>query len=218
MTRLPLVIFPALVGLALAGTAFTALAAQVNLMATLSAAEEVPANDSAGTGMVEATYDSDTNVLNYTVTYDGLTGEATAAHFHGPAAPGEKAPPVVPVEGPLASPISGTATLTEEQEADLLGGQWYFNVHTAQYPDGELRGQVLQSAASGEVSADSSMSSMDMSSSSMAMSSSSADISTSVSVSASASVDPSVSVSLPDPSVSVSASTSVSASVSVSAP
>jgi hypothetical protein len=82
LTRLPLVIFPALVGLALAGTAFTALAAQVNLMATLSAAEEVPANDSAGTGMVEATYDSDTNVLNYTVTYDGLTGEATAAHFH----------------------------------------------------------------------------------------------------------------------------------------
>jgi hypothetical protein len=223
VTRLPLVILPALVGLALAGTAFTALAAQVNLAATLTGTEEVPPNDSTGTGSLQATYDSESNVLNYTVTYSGLTGDPTAAHFHGPADPGENAPPTVPVEGSLASPISGTATLTDAQEAELLAGQWYFNLHTAQYPDGELRGQVLQSAASGEVStlpADSSMSSMDMSSSSMTMSSSSIDVSTSVSVSASASVDPSVSVSVPDPSVSVSASTSVdvSGSVSVSAP
>jgi hypothetical protein len=229
VTRLPLVILPTLVGLALAGTAFTALAAQVNLSAMLTGTEEVPPNDSAGTGSLQATYDSESNVLNYTVTYSGLTGDPTAAHFHGPADPGENAPPTVPVEGSLASPISGTATLTDAQEAELLAGQWYFNLHTAQYPDGELRGQVLQSAASGEVStlpapADSSMSSMDMSSSSMSMSSSSIDVSTSVSVSASASVDPSVSVSVStpsiDPSVSVSASTSVdvSGSVSVSAP
>lgn len=229
MTRLPLLVLPALVGLALAGTAFTALAAQVNLSAMLSGTEEVPANSSPGTGMLEATYDSDSNVLNFTVTYDGLTGEPTAAHFHGPAAPGENAPPAVPVEGSLASPISGTATLTDAQEAELLGGQWYFNVHTAQYPDGELRGQVLQSAASGEVSTlpvdESSSSSMDMSSSSI-------DISTSVSVSASvdpsvsvsASVDPSTSVSVStpsvsiDPSVSVSASVGISTSASVSAP
>lgn len=215
VTRLPLVILPALVGVALAGTAFTVLAAQTSLIATLTGAEEVPANDSPGTGTVEATYDSDSNVLNYTITYSGLTGDATAAHFHGPAAPGENAPPSVPIEGSLASPISGTATLTDAQETELLGGQWYFNVHTAQYPDGEIRGQVLQSAASGEVStlpADSSMSSMDMSSSEMMSSS----------MDMSASVDPSVSVSTPsiDPSVSVSASTSVdvSGSVSVSAP
>ena len=219
MTRLPLVILPTLVGLALAGTAFTALAAQVNLSAMLTGTEEVPPNDSPGTGSLQATYDSESNVLNYTVTYSGLTGDVTAAHFHGPADPGENAPPAVPVEGSLASPISGTATLTDAQEAELLGGQWYFNLHTAQHPDGELRGQVLQSAASGEVStlpapADSSMSSMDMSSSSMSMSSSSIDVSTSVSVSAS--VDPSVSVSVStpsiDPSVSVSASTSVDVS------
>ena len=216
MTRLPLLVLPALVGLALAGTAFTALAAQVNLSAMLTGAEEVPANSSAGTGTVEATYDSDSNVLNYTVTYSGLTGDATAAHFHGPAAPGENAPPAVPVEGSLASPISGTATLTDAQEAELLGGQWYFNVHTAQYPDGELRGQVLQSAASGEVST------LPIDESSSSISSSSLDISTSVSVSAS--VDPSASVSVStssvsiDPSVSTSASVSVSASASVSAP
>ncbi len=216
MTRLPLLVLPALVGLALAGTAFTALAAQVNLSAMLTGTEEVPANTSPGTGTLEATYDSDSNVLNYTVTYSGLTGDATAAHFHGPAAPGENAPPAVPVEGSLASPISGTATLTDAQEAELLGGQWYFNVHTAQYPDGELRGQVLQSAASGEVST------LPIDESSSSISSSSLDISTSVSVSASVDPSASVSVSTPsvsiDPSVSTSASVSVSASASVSAP
>jgi hypothetical protein len=216
VTRLPLLVLPALVGLALAGTAFTALAAQVNLSAMLTGTEEVPANTSPGTGTLEATYDSDSNVLNYTVTYSGLTGDATAAHFHGPAAPGENAPPAVPVEGSLASPISGTATLTDAQEAELLGGQWYFNVHTAQYPDGELRGQVLQSAASGEVST------LPIDESSSSISSSSLDISTSVSVSASVDPSASVSVSTPsvsiDPSVSTSASVSVSASASVSAP
>ncbi len=33
--------------------------------------------------------------------------------------------------------------MTEQQAADLIAGQWYFNIHTAQNPDGELRGQVL---------------------------------------------------------------------------
>jgi hypothetical protein len=222
VNRLPLIVLPALVAAALASTAFTALAAQVTLSAALSGGEEVPPNDSTGTGTVEATYDSDTNVLNYTVTYSGLTGDVTAAHFHGPAAPGENAPPTVPVDVALMSPISGTAMLTDAQESELLGGQWYFNLHTAQYPDGELRGQVLQSAASGEVSTlpadESSMmsSSMDPSSTSIDVSTSvsvSASVDPSVSVSASTSIDPSVSVSV-DPSVSVSASTSISASVS----
>ena len=198
MNRLPLLILPGLVGLALVSTALTALADQVNFGATLSGAEEVPPNDSPGTGTLEVDYDSETNVLNYTVTYSGLTGDPTAAHFHGPAAPGENAPPTVPVEGALASPISGTATLTDSQEAELLGGMWYFNLHTAQYPDGELRGQVLQVGSSGDVStlpADSSMMSSDLSSSLSSSSSSSSELcdvsSSSLSCEVSVSVDPS---------------------------
>ena len=124
------------------------LAEQKTFSATLSAGEEVPPNDSTGTGTVEATFDTETNVFTYTIEYSGLTGEATAAHFHGPAAPGENAAPVVPIEGALASPISGTATLDDTQEADLLAGKWYFNVHTAEYPDGELRGQLLEGGMS----------------------------------------------------------------------
>jgi hypothetical protein len=125
-----------------------ALAEQVKYTATLTAADEVPPTDSTGTGTVDATYDTDTKTFTWTITYDGLTGDATAAHFHGPADPGVNAPPVVPIEPPLASPITGSATLTDTQAADLAAGKWYFNVHTAKYPDGEIRGQVLAGDAS----------------------------------------------------------------------
>ncbi|HTN60584.1 MAG TPA: CHRD domain-containing protein, partial [Devosia sp.] len=120
-----------------------AYAEVVNMSAMLNAASEVPPNDSAGTGTLEATYDTDSKALTWTVTYEGLSGDATAAHFHGPADVGVNAPPVVPIEGPLASPIKGTATLTDDQAKQLQGGMWYFNVHTAAHPDGEIRGQVM---------------------------------------------------------------------------
>ena len=122
--------------------AVPAHAEMLNLTAELSGTAEVPANESAGTGMLEATYDTETMMFTWTVTYEGLTGDATAAHFHGPAAADATAGPVVPIEGDLASPIEGSATLTEEQATQLQDGMWYFNLHTAEYPDGEIRGQV----------------------------------------------------------------------------
>lgn len=102
------------------------------------------ATDSTGSGSLEATYDSETMEFTWTISYEGLTGPANAAHFHGPAAEGEDAPPVVPAEGDLASPIEGSATLTDEQVTQLMDGMWYFNIHTEQYPGGEIRGQVTE--------------------------------------------------------------------------
>ncbi|GLQ56798.1 CHRD domain-containing protein [Devosia nitrariae] len=137
--------FVSAAGVALAALFATgaAQAEVVDLTAELSGAAQVPANDSAGTGTLEGTYDTESMELTWTVTYEGLTGDATAAHFHGPAGPEESAGPVVPIEGDLASPIEGSATLTEEQATDLQAGMWYFNIHTEQYPDGEIRGQVM---------------------------------------------------------------------------
>ena len=111
--------------------------------ANLSGAAETPANDSAATGSVTATLDPATKVFNYTVVYSGLSGPPLAAHFHGPAAPGAGAPPTLPVPAPLASPIKGTATLTDAQVTALTGGLWYFNIHTDAHKPGEVRGQVL---------------------------------------------------------------------------
>jgi hypothetical protein len=111
--------------------------------AKLDAPSEVPANDSAGTGKANLKYDTDTKDLKYTLSYKGLTGDASAAHFHGPADPGANGG----VELPITigkSPIKGEATLTDAQAADLLAGKWYVNVHTAAHPGGEIRGQVTQ--------------------------------------------------------------------------
>lgn len=119
-----------------------ALAGEVKYQAVLSGQSETPPNDSKGTGAVDATYDTDTKTLTWTITYQDLTGDATAAHFHGPAKVGEKADPVVPIPDPLASPIKGSAVLTDAQYDDLNNGLWYFNLHTAKYPDGEIRGQM----------------------------------------------------------------------------
>ena len=129
---------------ALVMTASTAFAETVNLKASLKAADSVPPNTSNGTGSLQATYDTANKQLTYTVTYSGLTGNATAAHFHGPADPGKTAGVVVPVQGSVASPIKGTATLTDPQAADLLAGKWYFNVHTEANKPGEIRGQVTK--------------------------------------------------------------------------
>jgi hypothetical protein len=121
-----------------------AFAEMLDFSAELSGTNEVPPNDTAATGMLDGTFDTDSMEFSWTISYEGLTGDATAAHFHGPAAEDENAGPVVPIEGDLASPIEGSATLTEEQAQQLQDGLWYFNLHTAEYPDGELRGQVLQ--------------------------------------------------------------------------
>jgi len=97
---------------------------------------------SDASGTVEANLNKETNVLSWTVTYSGLSGPATAGHFHGPAIAGQNAGVVIPLDGNLASPIKGTATLTAEQVADLVAGKWYLNLHTAANPKGEIRGQV----------------------------------------------------------------------------
>ncbi len=116
----------------------------IKLKADLKATSEVPPNDSTGKGTLEATYDSASKQLSYTADYSGLTGTATMAHFHGPAEPGKNAPIVVPVQGSVASPIKGIATLTDAQADELLAGKLYFNVHTEKNKGGEIRGQVTK--------------------------------------------------------------------------
>jgi CHRD domain len=106
----------------------------------LSAKNEVPPNASTAVGTARVWLDGMT--LKWTVTYSGTTGPVTAGHFHGPAAPGANAGVMVPFTGSMASPIEGSATLTQAQVDQLKAGMWYVNLHTAANPGGEIRGQV----------------------------------------------------------------------------
>ncbi len=119
-----------------------ASAATINFSTTMSSASEVPPKTSAGTGDALASLDTATKTLTYTVTFQNLTGPATAAHFHGPAAAGTNSGVAVPLGNNPTSPIHGSAKLTDAQIADLRAGKWYVNVHTAANPGGEIRGQV----------------------------------------------------------------------------
>jgi hypothetical protein len=82
--------------------------------------------------------------LSWTVNYSGLSGPATAAHIHGPAEPGKNASPAVPFQNAGVNPITGSATLTDAQVADLNDGKYYVNIHTAANPGGEIRGQITK--------------------------------------------------------------------------
>ena len=115
------------------------LADNMAFKAQLKGATEVPATDSAGSGSADVLVDTAAKKLSWTVSYSGLTGDATAAHFHGPAGPGENAGPVIDITGKIET---GTADLTDQQLADLQAGKWYINIHTAKFPDGEIRGQL----------------------------------------------------------------------------
>ncbi len=123
-----------------------AYAETVNLKASLKGASEVPPNDSKGTGTAEVTYDTASKKLSWKGSYSGLTGNVAAAHFHGstpPSPPAGNSAVVLPITA-SSSPFEGSATLNDAQAADLLGGKWYLNVHTAAHPGGEIRGQVTK--------------------------------------------------------------------------
>lgn len=128
--------------LALVATA-PARAETIKLKAEVKGSTQVPPTESRGAGVGDVTYDTVSHVLTWSVTFSGMTGPAMAAHFHGPAEPDANAGPIVVMEG-LASPLVGTAVLTDDQAGQLLGGLWYINIHTAAHPGGEIRGQVLR--------------------------------------------------------------------------
>jgi hypothetical protein len=126
-----------------------ALALKIPIQASLSGASEVPANNSPARGLMEGTFDTDTNTLTWTVTYSGLSTPAIGAHFHGPVSylgltPEENAPIQVGTPGNLASPFHGEAKIDDTQAKDLKDGRWYFNLHSKTFPAGEIRGPVVR--------------------------------------------------------------------------
>jgi hypothetical protein len=120
-----------------------AFADKLSFGAELKGASEVPPTDSTGTGSVTMTFDTASKQLEWKGSYSGLSGDATAAHFHGPAEAGKNAGVAIPIPS-IKSPFTGSAGLTDAQAEDLANGRLYVNVHSAKFPNGEIRGQVLK--------------------------------------------------------------------------
>ncbi len=118
----------------------------VTFTATLNGTSEVPANTSTATGTATLTFNKTTKIFTITVTHD--IAAPTNGHIHKGAI-GVSGGPVFPFSS-YTSPISYTsAALDATQEADLYAELYYVNIHTAAFPGGEIRGQLIKQTSSG---------------------------------------------------------------------
>jgi hypothetical protein len=104
---------------------------------------------SSGQGLASCTFDTQTLMLCYAISYQGLGGTEVLAHFHGPAAPGQTAgvlfdiSPMPPGPSPVGSPKIGcVGPLGSDHQRFLKKGLLYINIHTTLVNSGEIRGQV----------------------------------------------------------------------------
>ncbi|MEI6737672.1 MAG: CHRD domain-containing protein, partial [Pseudomonadota bacterium] len=106
---------------------------------TLTGAQEVPANTSTATGRGFGRFNPVTLKASFTVTSNVVN--PTASHIHT-AAPGVIGSVTVPFTqtSPGTWTSSPTASLTTTQGAAFAAGTMYYNVHSAAFPVGEVRG------------------------------------------------------------------------------
>ena len=114
--------------------------------ATLTGAQETPPNSSTGTGTAALLLSPDEKTARLSLNFNGLSSGQTVAHIHGPAPPGVSAPPLVDL--PVGQVSDFPITLTAAQVQDLKNGLLYINVHSTNFPTGEIRGQFATSLSS----------------------------------------------------------------------
>jgi CHRD domain len=112
-------------------------------LALLNEPQEVPPNPGTATGIAHLTFSESDKLLCLSLTYEGLSGAETDAHIHGPALPG--------VDGgilfglALGNPKKQcVGPLINTEKRSLLKNELYINIHTALWPAGEIRGQILR--------------------------------------------------------------------------
>jgi hypothetical protein len=113
-----------------------------------------------GSGSGTITFDNVANTLTFNnIAWSGLSANSTAAHIHGPGAPGVPAGVLYPLNPtyttvggtsgtfsgtlPLVTNPNGTTFTIADQVTQLEGGLWYLNIHSTAFGGGEIRGQVL---------------------------------------------------------------------------
>ena len=118
-----------------------ATAATTTFIALLNGGQEIPPNTSNASGIAFLTFDGKQLCFAITTTIGG--SQETAAHIHGPAAPGEPAGILFPLDAGRAK--NGCwSSLDKSVKKALKKGRLYLNIHTADFPNGEIRGQILK--------------------------------------------------------------------------
>ncbi len=105
---------------------------------------QVSGSASTATGTALLFYDDVDKVLSYNVIHN--VQNVVGAHFHGPAAPGVEANIMFALKNDNA--LRGKLSeISDSQITSLLAGTWYILIHSATYPAGEIRGQILLNTA-----------------------------------------------------------------------
>jgi len=107
---------------------------------TLEASQVVEPTTSTATGVGYVEVDTINNILSYEIVYTDLSSSETMAHIHGFAPRGVNAPALHAL--PLGSPKNGTWDYDESDEEEILAGLTYVLIHSEDFPDGEIRGQI----------------------------------------------------------------------------
>jgi hypothetical protein len=127
----------ALVGGMAAGTAHADIEKYSAVM--LGENEVDPVVTDAG-GVATIIVNTETLQAAWAVEFAELSSAQTMAHFHNAPA-GANGPAIFTL--PVGSPIAGVWSMTAGEYAELSAGNIYINVHTENFPAGEIRGQLM---------------------------------------------------------------------------
>ena len=133
-----------------------------NVDFNMTSSQQIPANSSTATGSIYGTYDRKTKTFSYTIEWQNLSSNiaTNGIHIHGIADRGANAIPAGPIAsypGGVVQTVQGVVTSQRTgkistslyvdgvavREQDLLGGKFYIDIHTVNFPGGEIRGQIL---------------------------------------------------------------------------
>lgn len=138
--------FYAAVGMLLTTGALSAYAQIWTFTGTLTGDQNVPPNDSTATGTVNLTYNQQTKVLQISLFGSGFDSDVTFANVHFGAI-GQNGPNRFFLtrtnNEPRVYQSFDTVTLSQEWENEFLNGLWYVDIHTQNFPRGEIRTQLL---------------------------------------------------------------------------
>jgi hypothetical protein len=112
-------------------------------LANLNGGQVAPPKDVFSFAVAHLFFEEESAMLCFSITYSNLSSFETAAHIHGPADPS--------VAGDILFTLPAgyskhdcVGPLSKEQRRDLLRNRWYLDAHTTNFPDGEIRGQILR--------------------------------------------------------------------------